>query len=90
MKSTNEPILDYAPGSIERINLQKEYEKLSNQTLEIPVIIGGKEIHTGNIGECIQPHNHKKILATYHKAGDSEISLAIQTSLEKWNLERSY
>jgi 1-pyrroline-5-carboxylate dehydrogenase len=85
MKSTNEPILDYAPGSIERINLQKEYEKLSNQTLEIPVIIGGKEIHTGNIGECIQPHNHKKILATYHKAGDSEISLAIQTSLEKWN-----
>ena len=53
MKSTNEPILDYAPGSIERINLQKEYEKLSNQTLEIPVIIGGKEIHTGNIGECL-------------------------------------
>ena len=84
MKSINEPVLNYIPGSIERIKLEKEYDNLSSQKIEIPIIIDGKEIFTQDTGQCIQPHDHQKVLAVYHKAGDFEVSLAITRSLERW------
>ena len=84
MKSINEPVLNYIPGSIERIKLEKEYDNLSSQKIEIPIIIDGKEIFTQDTGQCIQPHDHQKVLAVYHKAGDFEVNLAITRSLERW------
>jgi len=79
-KPINEPIFNYAPGSKERQLLQDEVKRLESRQIEIPIIIGGKEIKTGNMGECVQPHDHKKVLATYHKAGDKEVKLAIEAS----------
>jgi 1-pyrroline-5-carboxylate dehydrogenase len=58
-KPINEPIFSYAPGSKERQLLQNEIERLESQQIEIPLIIGGKEIKTGNMGECVQPHDHR-------------------------------
>jgi len=78
----NEPIKNYAPGEPEREELLQKYNELKNQMLEIPVMIGGKEIKTGNIGDCILPHDHQTKIGFYHKAGKEEVKLAIQTALE--------
>ena len=83
----NEEVLDYEPGSKERKELKKELERLNNQVIEIPLIIGGKEIKTDNIGEIRAPHDHQKVLARYHKAGKDEIDKAIESALaakEEW------
>ena len=87
----NEPILDYAPGSKERVLLEAELKRQSDIQVEVPVIIGGKEIKTGKTAKMVSPHDHKHVLGTYHQAGEKEVELAIETALkakEKWeNME---
>ena len=78
----NEPIYSYLPGSIERELLQKELKKQAGQEIEIPLIIGGKEIFTGNIEKIVSPHNHKHVLAKYHKAGPENVKNAIEAALK--------
>lgn len=78
----NEPILDYFKGSRERILLDKEIEKQSNEVLEIPLIIGGKEVRTGDFGEIRLPHDHNKVVARYHKAGKAEVEMAIKAAMQ--------
>ena len=73
MKAINEPVLEYTPNSDERINVQKEYDRMASTTIEIPLIIDGKEIFTEETGKCIQPHNHRNVLAKYHKAQEKFI-----------------
>ena len=83
----NEPVLQYAKGSAERIAVEKELERLSNMQIEIPLIIGGKEIKTGKTGNVVMPHDHAHVLATYHQAGEAEVSMAIEAAMaakEKW------
>lgn len=82
--AVNEPILNYAPGSPERIELNETLIKMKSEVIEIPVIIGGKEIFTGNTATNVMPHNHKHVLAKYHMAGPEEIQLAIDTAREAW------
>ena len=53
--------------------------------VEIPIIIDGKEIKTGNTGNCVKPYDHAHILGTYHKAGEEEVKMAIESSLDAWN-----
>ncbi|BDX38602.1 1-pyrroline-5-carboxylate dehydrogenase [Tenuifilaceae bacterium CYCD] len=77
----NEPILEYRPNSQERIRLEKELENLANNPIEIPIIIGGKEIKTGTTGKVVMPHNHSKVLATYHMASEKEVNMAIEAAL---------
>lgn len=84
----NEPILNYEPGSKEKEELKRKISDLKNQKIEIPLIIGGKEIKTGDLGKCIMPHDHQHILAEYHKVGEKEIKMAIESALEAkkiWN-----
>lgn len=78
----NEPIKEYRKGSIEKIELKKKLEELRNNTIEIPLIINGKEIKTGNTGKCILPHDHRKVIGIYHKAGKKEIEMAIDAALK--------
>ncbi len=83
----NEPILAYAPGSVERELLQKELERQYNQTIEIPLIIGGKEVKTGKMGKVVMPTEHQHVLATYHMVGEAEVKAAIAAAMEakkKW------
>ncbi|HQH19509.1 MAG TPA: aldehyde dehydrogenase family protein, partial [Bacteroidales bacterium] len=84
----NEVVQNYEPRSNERIQLTKELERQSKQTIEIPLIIGGKEIRTGKIENVVMPHDHKHIIATYHTATEKEVKLAIHASLkarESWS-----
>ncbi|MCP4117204.1 MAG: L-glutamate gamma-semialdehyde dehydrogenase [Desulfobacteraceae bacterium] len=78
----NEPVLSYAPGSRERDELKKALEELKAKEIEIPIVIGGKEIKTGNMGTCLVPHDHGHKLATYHKAGAKEVAMAADAARE--------
>ena len=78
----NEPIYSYLPGSKEHTLLTEEIKKQSNQCIEIPLIIGGKEIKTGKIGKVVMPHNHQHVLATYHQTTEKEVQMAIDAALK--------
>ncbi|MGQ9798987.1 MAG: L-glutamate gamma-semialdehyde dehydrogenase [Ignavibacterium sp.] len=78
----NEPVKSYKPGSPEREELKKKISELKSQQIEIPLIIGGKEIRTGNTEEIRMPHNHSHILGVYHKASKKEVDMAIEAALE--------
>ena len=54
-KPANEPVLGYAPGSPERKKIRQALDELYNTVTEIPIIIGGKEIRTGNMGTVVMP-----------------------------------
>ena len=71
-QSVNEPVKTYEPGSKERQDLQLKYDEMANQSVEIPLLINGEEIKTGDSGTCIMPHDHKNVIARYHKAGEIE------------------
>lgn len=80
-KPVNEPVFSYAPDSQPSKRLKAELSRLESQQIEIPLIIGGKEVRTTSTGKCVQPHCHNHTLAVYHKAGKKEIEMAIQSSL---------
>lgn len=82
----NEPVLNYLNNSIEQRALEAELTRQMGITPDIPLIIGGKEIRTGEIAEVRMPHLHSHILATYHKVGEKEISMAIEAALNAHHL----
>ena len=77
----NEPIKAYLPGSPELALLDKELERQTNTVVDIPLIIGGKRIHTENKGKVVMPHNHQHVLATYSIAGPAEVQMAIDAAV---------
>ena len=81
-RPANEPVKEYRPGSPERNALVKELEKQSNEVVEIPIIIGGKEVRTGDMGEVVMPHNHKHVVAKYHKVSEKEVNMAIEAAMK--------
>ncbi len=77
----NEPVKEYKKGSIERVELEKELERLSSNVIEIPAIIDGKEIYTGITDKVVMPHNHSHTLAIYHKVTENEVNMAIDAAI---------
>jgi len=80
----NEKVRDYEPNSKDRNNLKNKLDEMSSQKYKIPVIIDGNEIFTNETSFCLKPHNHKDILATYHKSDSNEIKLAIESCNNAW------
>ena len=80
----NEPIKDYDPGSPEKASLQAKADELSSQVIDIPLVIGGEEIRTGNTAQCIMPHDHEHVLANFHQASEKEVEMAINASQDAW------
>lgn len=76
-KPENEPVLSYVPGSKECSELREKLKEMLENPVEIPCIIGGQKIHTGNLVEITAPHNHKQVLGQYHRAGSKEAEMAI-------------
>ena len=74
--------MSYARGTRERAELEKELKRLSSETVEIPLIIGGKEVKTGHTGKVVMPHDHGHVLATYHMAGEKETREAIDAAMK--------
>ncbi len=80
----NEPVLAYGPGSKERVELKLALKDLSSRQVEIPVVIGGKEIRTGKTVDAVMPHCHRHALAKVHQAGPEEVAGAIKAAGEAW------
>jgi 1-pyrroline-5-carboxylate dehydrogenase len=78
----NEPVMSYKPGSEERILLEEELKAQRNKVIDIPLIIGGREVRTGKIGKVVMPSDHNHVLATYHMASEKEVSMAINSALD--------
>ena len=83
----NEPVQGYAPGSPERASLKRTLAELSSERIEIPLIIGGEDVRTGETGCVTMPHRHHHPLAAWHKAGAAEVERAVRVALdarEEW------
>ena len=62
----NEPVLTYAPGTPERGALKARLAELGGRELEIPLVIGGREVRTGRLADARVPHRHAQRLARWH------------------------
>jgi 1-pyrroline-5-carboxylate dehydrogenase len=78
----NEPIFTYAPGTPERAALKLELARQQSLELEIPLIIGGREVKTGKLGKVVMPHNHQHVLATYQMVTAKEVAMAIEAAMQ--------
>jgi len=81
-KAYNEPVLSYKPGSPERAELKAVLAKMKSEELEIPMVIGGKPVTTGEKVAIHPPHELKHTLGYYHKGDASHVTLAIEAALE--------
>lgn len=84
----NEPVLNYAPASNERKQLKEALRKLKNETADIPMYIGGKEIRTGNTVDIHPPHEIKHNLGKFHSGEKKHVNDAIEAALaarESWS-----
>ncbi len=78
----NEPVLSYAPGTPERAALKTRLSEMSASPVEIPLVIGGQEIKTGDTFDVIVPHQHGQVLAKAHRAGPDEVVKAIDAAAQ--------
>jgi 1-pyrroline-5-carboxylate dehydrogenase len=78
----NEPNNTYAPGTPQRADLKARLKSMAAEKIEIPLIIGGREIRTGKIERSVMPHDHGHVLAEYHLAGPEHIQQAIDAAAE--------
>ena len=78
----NEPVKDYAPGSPERAELQQRLRELERDRIEIPLVIGGKDINTAETFEAVMPHRKNQVLADVHSGGPAEVEQAIVAARE--------
>ena len=78
----NDPNRTYAPGSPERAALKARLETMAGERLDIPLVIGGREIRTGHTARAVMPHDHRHVLADYHLAGPEHVHQAIAAAAE--------
>ena len=76
----NEPVKTYAPGTPERASLAAKVKEMAAQKIEIPLIIGGKEVRTGRLAKAVMPHDHGHVLADVHLGGEAEVKLAVEAA----------
>ncbi len=80
----NEPVKPYAAGSPERLELKAKLSEMAKEQIEIPLIIGGKEVRTGKTVDVVMPHDHGHSIAICHQAGPDEVNAAIAAANEAW------
>jgi 1-pyrroline-5-carboxylate dehydrogenase len=78
----NEPNRSYAPGTPERAELKARLTKMAGEKIDIPLVIGGKELRTGRTAQAVMPHNHRHVLADYHLASPEHVQQAIAAAAE--------
>src|SRR5437764_4043995 len=80
----NEPIHDFAPGSPERARLQVRLEQMRNERIEIPLVIGGKGVRTGELKQAVMPHDKEHVLADVHQGTAEHVQQAIDAAAKAW------
>ena len=76
----NEPVRSYAPGTPERASLKARLATLADEQIDIPLVIGGQDVRTGDTAASVMPHNHRHTLATYHKATPALVLQAVEAA----------
>ncbi len=76
----NEPVRAYGPKSPEKASLKKKLSEMAAAQIEIPIVVGGERIETGNVENSVMPHDHRHVLATYQQAGTQEVTAAIDAA----------
>ena len=77
----NEPVKGYAPGSPERASLKAMVKVLSDQKMDLPLVINGHDVHTGKTLPSVMPHRHSHVLADFHQGGEAEVKQAIHAAM---------
>jgi 1-pyrroline-5-carboxylate dehydrogenase len=77
----NEPVLSYAPGSAERAALKTALRALGGDTADIPNVIGGRDVRTGQTDPVVAPHCHARVLARTHRADAALVGQAVDAAL---------
>jgi 1-pyrroline-5-carboxylate dehydrogenase len=80
----NEPIHDYAPGSPERLRLQRRLEQMRAERIEIPLVIGGRDVTTGDLKQAVMPHDTRHVLADVHQGNAEHVQLAVDAAAKAW------
>ncbi len=80
----NEPVRGYAPGSPERESLRVRLEQMKAERVEIPLVIGGKDVRTGKTREAVMPHAKRHVLADVHQGGGDEVGKAVDAAAKAW------
>jgi len=78
----NEPVLAYEPGSAERAELKARLQEMLDNPVEVPMIIGGEALHSGDLVEMRCPHAHGQLLGSYHRANADFAHRAIDAANE--------
>ncbi len=76
----NEPVRAYAPGSPERASIKARLDAMAAEKVEIPLVVGGKAVRTGNLGRAVMPHDHAHVLGEYHKATPEIVAEAVDAA----------
>ena len=76
----NEPVKDYAPGSPERASLKRQLETMSGDRIDIPMVINGADVTSGDIYEAVMPHSTKSILGDVHQGTASHFDSAVEAA----------
>src|SRR3954449_124447 len=80
----NEPIHDYAPGSQERERLQRRLDEMRNERLDVPLVIGGRDVRTGTTKQAVMPHDKEQVLADVHQGGPGPVPQAVDAAAKAW------
>ena len=81
MDPVNEPVRSYAPDSEERASLKAHLAGMAAEQIDIPIVIGGEDIRTGDLEKSVMPHDHRHVLAEYHKATPELVARAAKAAL---------
>jgi 1-pyrroline-5-carboxylate dehydrogenase len=76
----NEAIRSYALNSPERAELKKRLKEMAGERIDLPLVIGGREVRTGETAQSVMPHDHKHVLADWHKASPKHVEQAIEAA----------
>jgi 1-pyrroline-5-carboxylate dehydrogenase len=82
--AANEPIHDYEPGSPARSRLQLRVEQMRNERFEIPLVIGGKDVTTGDLKQAVMPHDKEHVLADVHQGTAEHVQQAVDAAAKAW------
>ncbi|MFV2069545.1 MAG: aldehyde dehydrogenase family protein, partial [Pirellulales bacterium] len=79
---SNEPVLNYAPGSSERAEVKAKLQEMLGEKYDVPMIIGGEEVRNGSLADMICPHDHRHVLGQFHQANALYVEKAIDVANE--------
>jgi 1-pyrroline-5-carboxylate dehydrogenase len=80
----NEPVHDFLPGSAERARLRQRLDQMRGERIEVPLVIGGRDVTTGDLKQAVMPHAREHVLADVHQGGAKHVQQAIEAAGKAW------